>query len=103
MIERASEPTTTYGVSGPLPDAEDPTIIGSTGKIHGASTVKIPARNDMARNTIVLFHLCDKRRKCRNSAPFLDEVSCCIDLHEGMLIRNAVLLFQCRGIVIIHI
>ncbi len=36
------------------PSADDPTTIGSRGRMHGASTVSIPAKIEIIRN-IILF------------------------------------------------
>jgi hypothetical protein len=37
-----------------LPSSEAPITIGSNGNIHGASTVKIPARTAIAKNIMLL-------------------------------------------------
>ena len=54
--EAESEATTTYGVALLLPEAETPITTGSSGKIHGASTVSTPAAKDIRRN-VILLHL----------------------------------------------
>ena len=55
MIERAREPTTTYGVDLLRPDSEEPITTGRSGKMQGARTVNIPAMNETTSNTILLY------------------------------------------------
>lgn len=52
MIESESEPTTTYGVHLLLPEADEPTTTGKSGKMHGASTVNIPAINETMKRVM---------------------------------------------------
>ena len=54
MIEIASEPTTTYGVDLFRRATEDPITTGNNGKIHGASTVSTPARNEIMSSVIAV-------------------------------------------------
>jgi hypothetical protein len=54
MIESESEPTTMYGVAFERPVAEEPTTTGRSGRMHGASTVRTPEINEIARNAIPL-------------------------------------------------
>ena len=55
IIDTAKDATTIYGVALLLPDADDPMTTGSNGRIHGASTVRTPAINAIARN-VMLFN-----------------------------------------------
>ena len=45
--ESISEPMTVYARFEEPPDIEPPIIIGSNSRIHGASTVRIPATKEM--------------------------------------------------------
>ncbi len=65
MTESAKEPTTTYGVHRLLPEAEEPITTGNTGKMHGARTVRMPAKNETTRNAILFYFRKDRGQRCR--------------------------------------
>ena len=58
IMERPREPTITYGVYLDLAVAEVPTTTGRRGRIHGARTVSIPAKNETMRR-IMGYFTCD--------------------------------------------
>lgn len=53
-IETASENITRYGYHFCFSESEPARTTGSTGRTHGASMVKIPAKNEARRRVIVL-------------------------------------------------
>jgi hypothetical protein len=52
ITESPKDPTTTYGVHRLFPAALVPMTTGSTGKMHGASTVRSPATNEIRSSVI---------------------------------------------------
>ena len=64
--ERTIVNTFFFCASFPAPVRDPPTMTGSNGKIHGASTVSTPAINDTRRRNI-LFYVCYEVSKCWTS------------------------------------
>ena len=70
--------------------SDRPTITGSSGRMHGASTVNIPAINEITRSNM-LFYLCNQFCKGWTTAPFFNKVSIFINLNKSVLIGNSIL------------
>ena len=70
IIESPSEATTMYGVARLRPEADEPTTTGSSGKMHGARTVSIPARNEIPRRAMLL-DVAQEGRKVWRSGPLV--------------------------------
>lgn len=103
-IEIPSDATTTKSLLllGLVSVIECPTITGSNGRMHGASTVNTPATNEISSNNM-LFYFCNKRGESLATTPFFDQVAILINLHKCMLVRNTVLLFERGRIVVINV
>lgn len=74
IMDKAKEPTTTYGVTLLLPEADEPTTTGKSGKMHGASTVSTPAINETARK-VMLFYSRQNGRKFGRVIKSLDKIA----------------------------
>ena len=60
-----------FHLDSPPDDSEPPTITGSKGRMHGASTVRTPAINEIARSNILL-HFSHEVGEGRTTTPLLD-------------------------------
>ena len=94
-MEIPSERTTTKSLLllGVASVMECPTITGRSGKIHGASIVKIPATNEVTSSNM-LFYFSYESGKGGATTPFFYQISIFINLHKCMLIGNSVFLFK---------
>jgi len=95
IIDKPKEVTTTKSLL--LLNVESvrdlPTITGKSGSMHGASTVNIPATNEMMRS-VMLFYFCYECCKCWASIPFFNKISLCIDLYKSVLISNSIFFLE---------
>jgi hypothetical protein len=46
-------------------EAAEPITTGNTGKMHGARTVRMPAKNETTRNAILFYFRKDRGQRCR--------------------------------------
>ena len=69
IIDTAKDATTIYGVALLRPYADDPITTGRSGRIHGASTVRTPAINAIAKKVMLILFF--QRRQKINQIPYL--------------------------------
>lgn len=58
IIDSASDPTTMYGVYTLRPCEAVPITTGNNGKMHGANTVRMPAKNETISNVTDNYLTC---------------------------------------------
>lgn len=101
-VKLKTKPSTTPTGRFLLPVTELERIIGSNGRMHGERIVTTPAKNaNPARRIIV--ELLNPRFQLADAAavPLGDFVAVGIDLHESVLVSDAILPFQFCLVVII--
>lgn len=84
------------------PASDAPTTTGKSGKMHGAKTVNMPAKIEMPKK-VILINLRHEATKRRATTPLLNHVTFRVYLHERVLVRHSIFLFQFRLRIIINL
>lgn len=93
IIDTPKLTITMYGVALLRPLAPAPITTGNNGKIHGAKTVSMPAKNEITRNVMGLFNFSYNSREI-TTRPFLQHGTLTIDFDKRMLTGHTILLFE---------